>query len=125
GELPARHAERWRREAAAIGEYVEAECWSEELRSYTRIAGSGDVDASLLMLPLVGYGDPNGERVRGTIDAVNRLLRAGDFVYRYRADDGVAGGEGSFLNCSFWLVSALARCGRREEAADLMDRLAA
>jgi len=74
---------------------------------------------------LVGYGDPNGERVRGTIDAVNRLLRAGDFVYRYRADDGVAGGEGSFLNCSFWLVSALARCGRREEAADLMDRLAA
>lgn len=125
GALPARHVERWRREAAAIRDYVESECWSEPLRSYTRVAGSHDVDASLLMLPLVGYGDPHCERVRGTIDAVNRLLREGDFVYRYRAADGVAGGEGSFLNCSFWLVSALARCGRIDEATELMDRLAA
>ena len=125
GALPARHVERWRREAAAIRDYVESECWSEQLRSYTRVAGSHDVDASLLMLPLVGYGDPHRERVRGTIDAVNRLLREGDFVYRYRAADGVAGGEGSFLNCSFWLVSALARCGRIDEATELMDRLAA
>ena len=73
--MPARHAPRWRREAAAIRAYVEAECWSDELRSYTRIAGSRDVDASLLMLPLVGYDDPRGERIRGTIDAVNRTLR--------------------------------------------------
>jgi GH15 family glucan-1,4-alpha-glucosidase len=124
GEVSARHADRWRREAAAIRAYVDAECWSEELRSYTRVAGSRDVDASLLMLPLVGYGDPRGERIRGTIDAVNRTLRDGDFVCRYRADDGVAGGEGSFLNCSFWLVSALASCGRIDEATELMDNLA-
>jgi GH15 family glucan-1,4-alpha-glucosidase len=124
GEASARHADRWRREAAAIRAYVDAECWSEELRSYTRVAGSRDVDASLLMLPLVGYGDPRGERIRGTIDAVNRTLRDGDFVCRYRADDGVAGGEGSFLNCSFWLVSALASCGRIDEATELMDNLA-
>ena len=104
---------------------MDAECWSDELRSYTRIAGSRDVDASLLMLPLVGYDDPHGARIRGTIDAVNRTLRDGDFVYRYRADDGVPGGEGCFLNCSFWLVSALARCGRVDEATELMDRLAA
>jgi GH15 family glucan-1,4-alpha-glucosidase len=123
-EVPARHADHWRREAAAIRAFVETECWSEELRTYTRIAGSRDVDASLLMLPLVGYLDPRAERIRGTIDAVNRTLREGDFVYRYRADDGVAGGEGSFLNCSFWLVSALARCGRTGEATELMDRLA-
>jgi len=124
GEVPARHADRWRREAAAIREYVDTECWSSELRSYTRTAGSRDVDASLLMLPLVGYGDPRGDRVRGTIDAVNRLLRNGDFVRRYRADDGVPGGEGAFLNCSFWLVGALARCGRLDEAGELMDNLA-
>jgi GH15 family glucan-1,4-alpha-glucosidase len=62
--------------------------------------------------------------MRGTIDAVNRTLRHGDFVYRYHADDGVAGGEGSFLNCSFWLVSALARSGRVDEATELMERLA-
>jgi GH15 family glucan-1,4-alpha-glucosidase len=130
GELPSRHAERWRREAAAIEQYVETTCWSERLQSYTRLGGrreQEDVDASLLMLPLVGYG-ANGSgtrRIHATIDAVNRDLREGDFVYRYRADDGVPGGEGYFLNCSFWLVAALAEVGRREEAVALMDRLVA
>ncbi len=125
GEVPARHADRWRREAAAIRDLVERDCWSDRAGSYSRSAGSDDVDASLLMLPIVGYGDPRGARIQGTIDAVNRLLREGDFVYRYRADDGVGGGEGCFLNCSFWLVSALARAGRVDEAAALMDRLVA
>jgi GH15 family glucan-1,4-alpha-glucosidase len=77
------------------------------------------------MLPLVEYGYPRGDRIRGTIDAVARLLRHDDFVYRYHADDGVPGGEGCFLNCSFWLVSALAQCGRVDEATALMERLAA
>jgi GH15 family glucan-1,4-alpha-glucosidase len=125
GEVPATHAPRWRREAAAIRSYISTECWSEELQTYTRTAGSRDVDASLLMLPLVGYDDPAGERIRGTVDAVNRTLRDGDFVYRYRADDGVPGGEGSFVNCSFWLVSALARSGQVDEATALMERLLA
>jgi GH15 family glucan-1,4-alpha-glucosidase len=125
GELPASHVARWRDEAAAIREYVDRECWSDELHTYTRIAGSRDVDASLLILSLVGYHQPDDDRIRGTIDAINRTLRAGDFVYRYLADDGVPGGEGSFLNCSFWLVGALARSGRGEEAAALMARLAA
>jgi len=123
GEVPSRHASRWRHEAAAIRAYVEQECWSDDLNAYTRIAGSADVDASLLMLPIIGYADPGGARIRGTIDAVNRTLRDGDIVYRYHADDGVPGREGCFLNCSFWLVSALARCGRVEEATALMDRL--
>ena len=122
-EMPKSHAARWRREADAIRAYVDTECWSEELRSYTRVAGSRDVDASLLMLPLVEFSDAHDVRVRGTVDAVNRLLREGDAVYRYRADDGVPGEEGCFLNCSFWLVSALARSGRRDEAAALMERL--
>jgi GH15 family glucan-1,4-alpha-glucosidase len=124
-EVPARHAPRWRQEAELIRAYVEKECWSDELRSYTRTAGSRDVDASLLMLPLVEYGDPRGERIRGTIDAISRLLRHDDFVYRYHADDGVPGGEGCFLNCSFWLVSALARCGLADDASALMARLTA
>jgi GH15 family glucan-1,4-alpha-glucosidase len=124
GEMPRRHAAAWRREAEAIRAYVESECWSADLNSYTRSAGSRDVDASLLMLPLVEYPAAS-DRIRGTIDAVDRLLRQGDVVYRYRADDGVAGGEGCFLNCSFWLVSALARCGRFDDAGALMERLAA
>ena len=99
GEVPASHAARWRREAAAIVHYVEAECWSDRVRSYTRTAGADGVDASLLMLPGIHYGDYCGsdaERVHATIDAVNRELREGDFVYRYRAEDGVPGGEGAF-----------------------------
>jgi GH15 family glucan-1,4-alpha-glucosidase len=123
--MAASHISRWREEAAAIRHYVDTECWSEPLQTYTRIAGSHDVDASLLMLPLVGYDDCGSARIRGTIDAINRTLRSGDFVYRYLADDGLPGGEGSFLNCSFWLVGALARCGRVEEAAALMERLTA
>src|SRR4051812_33629383 len=125
GELPAAHVARWRREADAIRMFVETECWSDELGSYTRTAGSRDVDASLLMLSLVAYTDPRGARMRGTIDAIDRLLRRDDVVYRYRAEDGVPGGEGCFLNCSFWLVSALARGGRVEEATALMERLVA
>jgi GH15 family glucan-1,4-alpha-glucosidase len=123
GEMPSAHAERWQREANAIRLFVDQECWSDDLGSYTRIAGSHDVDASLLMLSLVEYADPRGPRIRGTIDAVNRLLRHDAVVYRYHADDGVPGGEGCFLNCSFWLVSALARCGRVAEATELMHSL--
>jgi GH15 family glucan-1,4-alpha-glucosidase len=124
-EMPARHLDRWKREALAIREFVERDCWSDAVGSYTRTAGSDDVDASLLMIPTVGYGDAHGARVRSTIDAIDKRLREGDLVFRYRADDGVAGGEGCFLNCSFWLVSALARTGRVREATALMDRLVA
>jgi GH15 family glucan-1,4-alpha-glucosidase len=124
-EMPARDLSRWKREALAIREFVERDCWSDAVGSYTRTAGSDDVDASLLMIPTVGYGDPDGARVRSTIDAIDKRLREGDLVFRYRADDGVAGGEGCFLNCSFWLVSALARTGRAREATALMDRLVA
>jgi GH15 family glucan-1,4-alpha-glucosidase len=124
-ELPAEKAPRWRIEADAIRAFVDQECWSDELGSYTRIAGGHDVDASLLMLPLVEYAAPGDPRVHGTIDAVNRLLRHDDVVYRYHAEDGVPGGEACFVNCSFWLASALARCGRLDEATGLMERLAA
>jgi GH15 family glucan-1,4-alpha-glucosidase len=123
GEMPSRHAERWRAEAAAIVHFVEERCWSDRLGSYTRTAGDDRVDASLLMLPLVGYGDAAGPRINGTIDAVSRDLRHGDLVYRYHANDGVPGREGCFLNCSFWLVGALARAGRVNEATALMQSL--
>jgi GH15 family glucan-1,4-alpha-glucosidase len=123
GELPSAHAARWQREAATIAKYVETACWSDRLRSYRRRVGQDDLDASLLMLPLVGYAGANPERIHGTIDAVNRHLRDGDFVYRYRADDGLRGEEGCFLNCSFWLVAALAAVGRKDEAGALMERL--
>jgi GH15 family glucan-1,4-alpha-glucosidase len=125
GELPSDHLALWRREAHAIRAFVESRCWSDRLQSYRRIADEDDVDASLLMLPTVGYPDAAGARISRTIDAVARNLRQGDYVYRYRAADGLGGAEGCFLNCSFWLVSALARVGRLDEAGELMDRLVA
>jgi len=125
GELPNRSVDKWKRERAAVGAFIEERCWSDRLGSYTRSAGDELLDASLLMLPTVGYGDPRGPRINGTIDAVIRALRQGEFVYRYRAEDGVRGHEGAFVNCSFWLVAALARAGRTAEASELMNRLVA
>jgi GH15 family glucan-1,4-alpha-glucosidase len=125
-ELPTRHLRRWRREAAAIRLFVERRCWSDRLRSYSRSADDDTgVDASLLMLAVLGYQSDAAGRIGATVEAVARHLRSGDFVYRYRAPDGLRGAEGCFLNCSFWLASALARVGRIDEAGELMDRLVA
>ncbi len=122
-EVPGRHLPIWKREADLVHAFVEHRCWSARANSYSRTADDDRVDASLLMLPIVGYGDPAGPRTNATIDAIRRDLSHGDFVYRYRADDGVAGREGCFVNCSFWLASALARAGRIDDAVTLMDRL--
>jgi GH15 family glucan-1,4-alpha-glucosidase len=123
GDLPAGRVPRWKQERAAIDTFVNTRCWSTRRRSYTRAAGSEQTDASLLMLPLVGFGDPTSDRITGTIDAIAEELKVGPFVSRYRADDGLPGTEGCFLNCSFWMVGALARAGRIDEAAALMDDL--
>ena len=71
---------------------------------------------------MLGYG---GERIEATIAAVERELREGPYVYRYRGDDGLAGEEGAFLTCSFWLADAYARTGRLDDANALMDELSA
>jgi GH15 family glucan-1,4-alpha-glucosidase len=125
GEVPRRHIDHWRQEADAIASFVETRCWSDRLRSYTRAADSEDLDASLLMLSLVGFGDPKRARMQGTIDALSRVLRQGTYVHRYLAEDGLPGSEGAFLNCSFWMVGALARAGRIDEATSLMNNLVA
>jgi GH15 family glucan-1,4-alpha-glucosidase len=123
GVVRAGDAERWRRERERIREFVEARCYSVRLHSYVRSVGDDEVDASLLLGVLAGYDEPRSPRLVGTVDAVARALREGPFVRRYRADDGLAGDEGAFLPCSFWLADAYARQGRLEEAASLMDEL--
>jgi GH15 family glucan-1,4-alpha-glucosidase len=123
GLVPSRHLSRWRREAEAIREFVETRCWSEAKRSYVRFAGGEELDASLLLGILHGYGDARQARQRSTVEAIERELGHGPFVRRYAGEDGVAGGEGAFVACSFWLVEALARCGFPGRAAVLMDEL--
>ena len=88
--------------------------------------GSQALDASLLMIPLVGFLPPDDPRVRGTVDAIQRELVVDGFVQRYQTEGGVDGlppGEGVFLPCSFWLADNLALMGRIDEARALFERL--
>jgi GH15 family glucan-1,4-alpha-glucosidase len=121
--VPDRHAVRWRAEADDIRQFVETRCYSQERGSYLRAADRDGLDASLLLASLRGYCEGEGERMQGTIDAVREELGEGPFVRRYLDEDGLEGDEGCFLACSFWLVEALARAGRLEEAAQLMDEM--
>jgi GH15 family glucan-1,4-alpha-glucosidase len=121
GLIPNR-GKRWRTEADELKDFVDTQSWDEERGSYVRAPDLRELDASLLTLALLGY-DPRGKRMQGTIAAIERELRQGPYVYRYRGHDGLAGEEGAFLTCSFWLVDAYARSGRLDDANALMDEL--
>jgi GH15 family glucan-1,4-alpha-glucosidase len=123
GQVPARHVERWQAEKLAISEFIEARCWSPRLQSYTRDAGSEELDASLLLGVMLGYGTPDPGRLASTVSAIRRDLGRGPLLQRYSGEDGLRGGEGAFLCCSFWLADALARIGSVSEATALMERL--
>lgn len=124
GALPDRE-ERWRAAADEIRAFVEDNGWSERHRSYVRAPDQPELDGSLLTMVLLGYPARSRERLELLVDAVRRELADGPLVYRYRGEDGVAGHEGAFLTCSFWLADALARLGRVDEAVDLMESLIA
>ncbi|WAZ20814.1 glycoside hydrolase family 15 protein [Streptomyces cinnabarinus] len=95
--------------------------------TFTQYYGSRELDASLLLIPRVGFLPPDDPRVIGTVDAVRDELSHDGFLRRYSAEktdvDGLPGGEGTFLVCSFWLVDALHLTGRTEEARELFERL--
>ncbi|GAA3414495.1 hypothetical protein GCM10018952_35260 [Streptosporangium vulgare] len=96
--------------------------------TFTQSYGSRELDAALLLIPIVGFLPPEDPRVVGTVEAIQRELMVDGFVLRYpvSADndvDGLPGGEGAFLACSFWLAEALAMIGRKDEAVELFERL--
>jgi GH15 family glucan-1,4-alpha-glucosidase len=122
GHMPRRRIAIWRREALAIREFIETRCWSAQMNSYTRDPESEELDASLLLGVLLGY-DAGPGRLAATVDAVRRELGHGPLLSRYSGEDGLAGPEGAFLCCSFWLADALARTGRLDEATALMNEL--
>jgi GH15 family glucan-1,4-alpha-glucosidase len=122
GVLPDR-CERWRTEADAIRAFVDEHGWSAERETYVRSPDHPELEGSLLPLAVLGYDSASDERTQRLIDAVRRELAEGPLVYRYRGEDGIAGEQGAFLACSFWLADALARAGRIDEATELMDEL--
>jgi GH15 family glucan-1,4-alpha-glucosidase len=116
GQLSARDAGRRRAEAAAIRSWVDEHCWSQARGSYSFYAGSDDLDAAVLLADRMGFVPGDDPRFAQTIDAIRGELADGPLLYRYT---GSRQQEGAFLACSFWLVDALARAGRREEAREV------
>jgi GH15 family glucan-1,4-alpha-glucosidase len=120
--------DRWRELRRRIHADVCQHGFNRKRGAFTQSYGSDALDASLLMIALVGFlpcGDP---RVRGTVEAIGRELMDDGFIRRYlpqHAKDGLPGGEGAFLACSFWYVDNLVMQGRRDEAIELFERLLA
>jgi GH15 family glucan-1,4-alpha-glucosidase len=122
--------ERWRAMRDRIHVEVCDKGFDPERGTFTQSYGSRELDAALLLIPIVGFLPPKDPRVTGTIDAIKRELTTDGFVLRYptseRNDiDGLPGAEGVFLACSFWLAEALALVGRKHEAMELFERLLA
>jgi GH15 family glucan-1,4-alpha-glucosidase len=117
---------RWRELREQIHAEVCERGFDASLGSFVQSYGSTELDASLLLIPLVGFLPADDERVRGTVDAVERELLRDGLVRRYRTRigvDGLPAGEGVFLPCSFWLVDCYELLGRHDDAHELFGRL--
>jgi GH15 family glucan-1,4-alpha-glucosidase len=121
--------EEWIAERDAIRAAILERGWSEAKQAYAQSFDSDELDAAALLMPLVGFLPATDERMRSTIEAIARDLTQDGLVLRYLNDeglnaDGLTGEEGTFVICSFWLVSCLARAGEVERAEELFDQLA-
>jgi GH15 family glucan-1,4-alpha-glucosidase len=118
--------ERWRQVRAEIHEEVCQRGYDAERNTFTQSYGSSELDASLLMIPLVGFLPASDTRVRGTVVQIERHLVSDGFVRRYiphESVDGLPGREGAFLACTFWLADNYQLQGRHDEARRLYERL--
>ncbi|MDK1346127.1 glycoside hydrolase family 15 protein [Streptomyces sp. 378] len=117
----------WRALRDEVHQEVCEKGYDAERNTFTQSYGSRELDAALLLIPRVGFLPPDDPRVIGTIEAVREELSHGGFLRRYSTDDGevdgLPGGEGAFLVCSFWLADALHMTGRTKEARELFERL--
>jgi GH15 family glucan-1,4-alpha-glucosidase len=116
-QLPDRHAAQWREQHDRLHAWIEEHCWSEELGAYRGWAGEESLDAGILRALRMDY--PEKERLDRTVDTIRERLAAAPGLV-YRTSEHV-GQEGAFVACSFWLVEALARLGRVDEACDTME----
>jgi GH15 family glucan-1,4-alpha-glucosidase len=119
-------ADRWRQVRTAVHEQVCRDGYDPRRDAFTQYYGSEGLDASLLMIPLVGFLPANDPRVLGTVRAIERELLSDGLVQRYRPQehvDGLPPGEGAFVACSFWLADNYQLQGRHDDAQRLFERL--
>jgi GH15 family glucan-1,4-alpha-glucosidase len=117
---------KWKTIRDTIHSEVCARAFSEEKNSFVMAYGSDQLDAALLLMPIVGFLPGSDARVKGTVEAIERELMSAGLVKRYetsKVNDGLPAGEGVFLACSFWMVSALKAIGRVRDARKLFTRL--
>jgi GH15 family glucan-1,4-alpha-glucosidase len=120
--------EKWEATRDTIHQDICVKAFNEKKNSFVQAYGSEQLDASLLLMPAVGFLPGADPRVRGTVEAIERELMPGGLVLRYdtsKVQDGLPPGEGVFLACSFWMVSSLKAIGRIDDARALFDRLLA
>ena len=115
-------ATRWRREADEIRELVLDRGYNASVGAFTQVLDGEALDSAVLAFPLVGFIEATDPRMLSTIDAVQARLSNDGFLYRYHGDDGLAGAEGTFLVCNFWLAAALAQAGKVDEARSVFER---
>jgi GH15 family glucan-1,4-alpha-glucosidase len=118
--------ERWIKTRDAIYEEIMAKGWSESRQSFVQSYGSDTLDASCLLMPLVFFLSPTDPRMLKTLEAIEKELVSDNLVYRYSLKewkDGLKGNEGTFNMCTFWLVEALTRAGRLDEARIIFEKM--
>jgi GH15 family glucan-1,4-alpha-glucosidase len=123
GEMD-RH-EHWLERADIIRRSIEANAWSEKAQAYAGAFGGEDLDASVLLMIEVGFVGPDDERFRKTVDTIDKELRVGNAVYRYRHADDFGKPQTAFTACTFWHIDALAMTGRVAEAKALFEHVLA
>jgi GH15 family glucan-1,4-alpha-glucosidase len=119
---------RWKKNRDMIHKEVCEKGFNKKLNSFVQSYGSKELDASCLRIVLVGFLPPDDPRIRGTVEAIEKHLMKDGFVQRYNTrttKDGLTGGEGAFLACSFWMVTNLWLIGRKADATALFERLLA
>lgn len=112
-------AAEWRGHADAIADAIRSNGWNDEIGAYVSAFGGSDLDASLLLMTEVGFTTGDDPRYRQTVAAIEGQLRQGHHLFRYRAPDDFGHPETAFTACTFWLIDALCRLGRHDEAREI------
>ncbi|MBV9328599.1 MAG: glycoside hydrolase family 15 protein [Chloroflexi bacterium] len=113
--------DRWQKTRDEIRSAILQRGYDTSIGAFTQAFGSSALDATALVIPRIGFLPPTDPRVQSTVEQIRKRLSKDGLVYRYRTKDGLAGGEGTFTLCTFWLVDALALGGRLDEARKLFE----